>query len=101
MNHSPFIAPETTFNEAGALLEHATVYVGNNGGVHHMSVAVGTPTLTVFGPNTNPLKWTAWHNPIHKYTKSGRRQVYVDGTFDVSPETVLREFGRLIEIIQE
>lgn len=95
MKQSSFIAPDSTFNEAGALLKEATLYIGNNGGIHHLSVAVGTPTITVFGPNTSPLKWTAWHNPIHRYVKNDSRKVYLDGTFAVSPEMVITEFKKM------
>ena len=96
MKYSPYVAPATTFNHAGAMLEHATVYIGNNGGVHHLAVAVGTPTLTVFGPGTNPKKWTAWHLPIHKYLISKDRAVYVDGTFDITPHEAAAAFEKML-----
>ncbi len=88
MRHQPFTAPATSFNEAGALLRRAKVYLGNNGGVHHLAVAMETPTLTVFGPGTSPLKWTAWHQPIHTYIISDTRKEYMDGTFGITPEMV-------------
>ena len=96
MEYTPLIAPATSFNQAGAMLQNATVYIGNNGGVHHLAVAVGTPTLTIFGPGTNPLKWTAWHLPIHKYIISNKRVVYVDGSFGITPEKAGAAFDRMI-----
>lgn len=96
MDHPSHVAPATTFNQAGAMLQHATVYIGNNGGVHHLAVAVGTPTLTVFGPGTNPKKWTAWHLPIHKYLISKERMVYVDGTFGITPEEAAAAFKKML-----
>lgn len=96
MANKPFIAPATTFNEAAAVLQHATVYIGNNGGIHHLSVAVKTPTLTIFGPNTEPLKWTAWDQPIHSFVKNDERKEYIDGTFGVTPEMVCEKFEELL-----
>ncbi len=96
MKHKPFITPATSFNEAGAILQHASVYIGNNGGVHHLSVAVKTPTLTVFGPNTEPFKWTAWDQPIHSFVKNNDRKEYIDGTFGVTPEMVSEKLEELI-----
>ena len=37
--------------ETAACLERARLYVGNDSGLMHMSAAVGTPTLGLFGPS--------------------------------------------------
>jgi ADP-heptose:LPS heptosyltransferase len=39
-----------------ALLSRADAYVGNDSGVRHLSAAVGTPTLALFGPS-DPATW--------------------------------------------
>lgn len=39
-----------------ALLARATLFVGNDSGVSHLSAAVGAPTLALFGP-TDPAVW--------------------------------------------
>jgi len=96
MKSRPLITPPTTFNEAAAMLKHARVYIGNNGGVHHLAVAVGTPTVTVFGPGTNPLKWVAWHMPQHIYLASSLEK-YEDNTFGITPEMVFTGFEKLLE----
>jgi ADP-heptose:LPS heptosyltransferase len=97
MKYQPLTAPPTSFNEAAAMLKRARVYFGNNGGVHHLAVAVGTPTVTVFGPGTSPLKWTAWHMPQHTYLISTKLKEYVDNTFGIGPEMVFEEFEKLLE----
>ena len=99
MRHTPYTAPPTSFSDAGALLQKAAVYLGNNGGIHHLAVAMGTPTLTVFGPGTSPLKWTAWHQPLHSYIISDTRKEYVDGTFGITPEMVNARLEALLERI--
>ncbi|BBP03672.1 hypothetical protein TPL01_23200 [Sulfuriferula plumbiphila] len=45
--------------EAAAVLQRATVFVGNDSGLGHLAGAVGTPTLTVFGPG-EPLRYHPW-----------------------------------------
>jgi len=40
---------------SAALLERATLFVGNDSGLMHVSAAAGTPTLGLFGPS----EW--WH----------------------------------------
>lgn len=45
-----------TVDEVAALVRHASVYVGNDSGMSHLAAAVGTPTVTIFGP-TNPARY--------------------------------------------
>ncbi len=97
MHEKPLVAPATTFNEAGAFIEKAAAYIGNNGGIHHLATAVGTPTLTVFGPNTNPWKWTAWHLPIHMHVKNEKLYEFQDNTLGIEPETVYEKFLELMD----
>jgi heptosyltransferase-3 len=59
--------PPTTLNFAGQLnfaqmaylLTKATVYVGPDTVTTHLSAAMGTPTVALFGPS-NPVKWGPW-----------------------------------------
>ncbi len=44
------------FSDLASLLSRATLYVGNDSGVSHLSAVVGTPTLALFGP-TDPAVW--------------------------------------------
>jgi len=50
------IACETTIEEAGALIRRCSLFLSNDSGLKHVAVAVGTPTVTIFGP-TNPGTW--------------------------------------------
>ena len=45
------IAGELNFDELGALLEQASLFVGNDTGAMHLAIAVGTPTVAIFGPS--------------------------------------------------
>lgn len=49
----------TSVLAAAALLARAQAFVGNDSGLGHLASAVGTPTLTVFGPG-RPLRYHPW-----------------------------------------
>lgn len=100
MTHKPIVAIATTFNQAGALLKRAYMYIGNDGGINHLAVSLDVPTLTVFGPKTDPLKWTAWHLPIHKYLKDFDFTSKTDNSFNISPEIAFDKFNELTKIIE-
>lgn len=46
----------TAFRELAAVLERASLYVGNDSGTAHLAAAVGCPTVAVFGP-TDPARY--------------------------------------------
>lgn len=45
--------------ETAALLEHAGLFVGNDSGLGHIASAMGTPTMTLFGPGF-PTRYRPW-----------------------------------------
>lgn len=51
--------------QMAALLERAHLYVGNDNGPRHFAMAVGTPTVTVFG-RPHPQNWTPPEAPLHR-----------------------------------
>jgi heptosyltransferase-2 len=46
--------------ELASLLESAALFIGNDSGPGHLAAALGTPTLTLFGP-TDPRVWRPPH----------------------------------------
>ncbi len=61
MKMKAFIAPPTSIVEMGAFLEKANLTLANDSGPMHISAAVGTPTIGLFGP-TAP----EFHGPFCK-----------------------------------
>jgi ADP-heptose:LPS heptosyltransferase len=53
------LAGTTDLLQAAAILERSASFVGNDSGLGHMAAAVGTPTLTVFGPG-DPDRYHPW-----------------------------------------
>jgi len=52
--------------QLAAWLSIADLVVGNDSGPKHLAVAVGTPTLTLFGPE-NPFEWHPYPLARHPY----------------------------------
>lgn len=57
MKYRPLIAPPTNYNQAAAMLKESALLICNDGGLNHLSVATGTPSLAVFGA-TSPKFWS-------------------------------------------
>ncbi|HEX8043420.1 glycosyltransferase family 9 protein [Candidatus Deferrimicrobium sp.] len=53
------IAGKTTLGELAAVLRRSTLHLGVDSAAPHIASAVGTPTLTIFGPSD----WRAWVVP--------------------------------------
>jgi heptosyltransferase III len=50
---------QTALLQAAAVLKHLAVFVGNDSGLGHMASAVGTPSVTIFGPG-QPARYRPW-----------------------------------------
>lgn len=56
---------DTRIGTLGALFQRSTIVLGPDSGPLHLAVAVGTPTVTLFGP-ADPLEFGSWGDPsIH------------------------------------
>ncbi|ADE16417.1 glycosyl transferase family 9 [Nitrosococcus halophilus Nc 4] len=51
----------TDLLQVAAILQQVSVFVGNDSGLGHLAAAVGTPTLTLFGPG-QPERYHPWGN---------------------------------------
>lgn len=58
------VSGQTTLLDAAALLAKADLFIGNDSGLGHLCAAVGTPTLTLFGPG-DPARYHPWGRHAH------------------------------------
>lgn len=73
------------------LLKQMNLVITNDTGIMHLSAAVGTPTLSLFGP-TDPLQWAPLGNK-HRYIlgKSGDiNSIEVDKVMNLAKKIVVR-----------
>jgi ADP-heptose:LPS heptosyltransferase len=101
MDTRAIMAPPTTFNEAGALLNFAKVLITNDGGINHLAVSQNTPAISIFGPISNPLKWCAWHRKEYLYLKDWDFIDREDSSFNISPDQVFDKFHELLEVLAD
>ncbi len=73
MQHTPIVAAgQTSLGELGALFRRCRLVVGADSGPLHLAVAVGTPTVHLYGP-VDPVKFGPWGSPArHRVLTSGR-----------------------------
>lgn len=50
------LAGELTLPQVAAALSRAAIFVGGDSGLAHLAIAVGVPTVVIFGPS-DPVKW--------------------------------------------
>jgi ADP-heptose:LPS heptosyltransferase len=69
MKKDPVISKETkNLFELGAILERCDLHIGNDNGTKHIAVAMGKPTITIYGPHS-PISWTYPDFSRHKFVK--------------------------------
>lgn len=59
-----WLAPEGDLGDVAALVDEAALVAGTDSGVSHIAAALGTPSVTLFGP-TNPAEWHAYDPSRH------------------------------------
>lgn len=70
MKKEPIISWKTkSLFELGAILERCDVHIGNDNGTKHIAVAMGKPTITIYGPHS-PISWTYPDSSRHKFLKT-------------------------------
>lgn len=74
---STVLAGRTTLKESGALIEMSALFIGNDSCPLHMSAAVGTPAVGIFGPSN--------YQQFHPIGKSNYRQRIVHSNLACSP----------------
>ena len=80
----PITCPEN-LEDLASLLTSATLFVGNDSGPGHLAAALGTRTLTLFGP-TNPQIWTPYHskNLIISAPSKSMKDINVESVFSAT-----------------
>lgn len=87
MKEKSILAPSTTFNQAAAMLKNCTLLICNDGGLNHLSVATGTPSIALFGKH-GPRRWSPviFENHFHFHKKNNNYRN--DNTFGITVDEV-------------
>ena len=98
MRNIPIIAPQTNFNQAGALIKRSFLLVCNDSGVNHLSVALEVPSLAIFG-NTNPINWAPTNFSAHYYLYNKDFDSSKDNSFGITPIMAFEKLRNIISNI--
>ena len=108
MSHSPVIVNQATPMQLAALLQRCHLYISNDTGPMHLSTAVNTPTVALFGAS-NLIQWAPpWDRhavvarkecPLMKTLSSREWDAYPDRAREnleaITPDTVMAAVEKL------
>ena len=109
MSHSPIIVNQATPMQLAALLQQCDLYISNDTGPMHLSTAVKTPTVALFGAS-NLIQWAPpWEKhaviarkecPLMKTLSSKEWDAHPDHAREnletITPDTVMATVEKLI-----
>jgi len=95
MRRQPLTAPPTTYNQAAAFLKAGVMLICNDGGLYHLSVALKTPSLAIFG-GTDPRKWSPADSKRHAFLFNAGVNAKQDDTFGVTPAAAYARAASLL-----
>jgi heptosyltransferase II len=60
---------KTTVSQAAAIISQCSVSITNDSGLMHLSAAVGTPTVAIYGMTNPSITWVYGHNFKHRIVR--------------------------------
>ena len=83
MSCSPIIVRSITPMQLGAILQKCRLYISNDTGPMHMSTAVRTPTIALFGAS-NPRQWGPHWQPHTIIARASMEEIIVEDVLDAA-----------------
>jgi heptosyltransferase-2/heptosyltransferase-3 len=100
MGHPVFdAAGETTLGQLAALLKRCTLVLGSDSGPMHLAVALGVPTIHLYGP-VAPAKFGPWGDPARHIVLATSWPCAPCNRLDWTPD-VLEQHGCMADIAPE
>jgi len=90
------MAPETSLNQAAALLKRAKLLVCNDNGLAHISTTTETKTIEIFGTTNPALRSPASIFATHHYLFKENFPSEKDNSFGISPADVMAKIKEII-----
>lgn len=79
------LAGEITLRQTALVIEICLLYIGNDSGLLHVAGAMGTPSLSFFGPTSPYGKTPFWMNHKALYTSESCSPCYKNGVAPLCP----------------
>ncbi|TWT72787.1 Lipopolysaccharide core heptosyltransferase RfaQ [Posidoniimonas polymericola] len=99
--------PMPTFPQLMGVMRRCDLFVGNDGGPHHLAATAGLPMVSLF--QISPVEWTRPHREHQRFVASTEVQTpcdscgrFVDEPFkEIPADAVWEEVERVLEISEE
>ncbi len=89
MSCSPIILTGITPMQLGAMLQKCHLYISNDTGPMHMSTAIKTPTIALFGAS-NPLQWGPHWSPHMVIARESMEDITVEDVLEAADLSISR-----------
>jgi ADP-heptose:LPS heptosyltransferase len=89
MSCSPIILTGVTPMQLGAMLQKCRLYISNDTGPMHMSTAIKTPTIALFGAS-NPLQWGPHWSPHTVIARESMEDITVEDVLEAADLSISR-----------
>lgn len=89
MSYSPIIVAGITPMQLGAMLQKCRLYISNDTGPMHMSTAVSTPTIALFGAS-NPQQWGPYWPPHTIIARKSMQAITVEDVLEAADLSLSR-----------
>jgi len=106
MKKQACLLEKMTFNEAAAFIKKAKLLICNDGGLNHLSAAVGTPSFAIFWPEGDPQRWSpkgvsGHHYYLHNAEYAKDNMNSRNDTFGIAPEEAFKMVESIFEEIRD
>ena len=91
MSCSPILVTGTTPMQLGAMLQKCHLYISNDTGPMHMSTAVNTPTIALFGAS-NPNQWGPHWQPHTIIARESMEKITVEDVLRAVDLSISRSY---------
>lgn len=95
MNTEAIVGPPTNLQQLGALIKKSKLLICNDGGVNHLSAAIRTPTLAIFGPTSSEV-WSPASVLSSHHHINGNMNERINNDFGLSALEVFREIKSIL-----
>ena len=75
--------------QLGAMLQKCRLYISNDTGPMHMSTAIKTPTIALFGAS-NPLQWGPHWSPHTVIARESMEDITVEDVLEAADLSISR-----------
>ena len=98
MKNKPHMPPTTSFDQQAAIIDRCKLMISNEGGINHLSGALDTPAIAIFGGAIPPHQWSlqgVFPEHWHLYDADNCAQ----SDFGITPDIVVDKAKEVLQTL--